>query len=198
MRAAFALGSIVFMLAGCDVRKLYGIEVVDLPKESISHVVRKDDYALYLSGINNSDRPGLYVIAESNDRADPGWDWEDYQEWPAAVQAARFAEYYEGRYLDVTVAGISRCTFDVETFDHADSAREAAYGRWLHDMGDVRPVDELAKGMLVRIPVSECEKRGSGPQSREVELTLLVGDQDETTITIRVEFLDAWFDWWLI
>lgn len=28
------------------------------------------------------------------------------------------------------------------------------------------------------------------------ELTIIVGDRDEITITIRVEFVDAWFDWW--
>ena len=196
MRATCALGVLVFCLAACDVQTLYGIEVVDVPEEGTWNAVRNDEYTLYLGGTTDSERPGLYLMAQANDQADPPWDWEDFQDWPEAEQVARFGEYYDQKYRDVTVARISRCSYEVENFDHRDSAREMAYGRWLHEMPTPRIDDDHIKGALVRIPLAECEKHEDGSQSREAELTIIVGDRDEITITIRVEFVDAWFDWW--
>ena len=196
MRGPFCLILFVLFLAGCDVRTLYGIEVLDLPNDGIWNVVRKSDYTLYLTGTKDSDRPGLYLMAQSNDQSGPLWDWDDYQDWSEAKQAAAFGEYYDQKYRDVSVARISRCSYEVEYFDQRDSARELAYGRWLHDMPTPRIDDDHIKGALVRMPLAECEKRADGSQRRDAELTIIVGDRDEITITIRVEFVDAWFDWW--
>ena len=193
MRVAVALGALAVLLAGCEVRTLYGVEVVDVPEEDNWNAVRMDEYTLYLSGTQDSERPGLYLMAQAHNQADPPWDWEDYQDWPEADQVARFDEYYDLKFRDVSVASISRCAFEIEHFDHRDSAREMAYGRWLQDMGKA-PIDDAIKGALVRIPVAECEKLPDGSGAREAELTVVVGEQDEIPITIRVEFVDAWFD----
>lgn len=196
MRGPFCVILFVLFLAGCEVRTLYGIEVLDVPNDGIWNVVQKPDYTLYLTDTKDSDRPGLYLMAQSNDRADPPWDWEDYQGWPEAEQAAAFGEYYDRKYRDIAVARMSRCSFEIETFDHRDSARELAYGRWLHDMPTPRTDDDHIKGALVRVPVAECDKLSEGSKAREAELTVIVDGRDEITITIRVEFVDAWFDWW--
>lgn len=189
LRQIIVLGLLVFTVLGCEVRSLYGIELVDFDEGELRKVVQRSDYSLYLLVANNPETPGITMIALSNDRpTDPSWDWEEFQSWPPDKKASVFGSFYDQKYRDLSVLHESTCPIRLENFDQRGSAQEVAYGRWLHGMpSDV--IGQHPKGVSVGVPVANCDKRLTLPAGEVEELTVIVDSgRGEEAKQIRVRF----------
>ncbi len=189
LRQVFVLGLLVFTVVGCEVRSLYGIELVDFDEGELWKVAQRSDYSLYLLVANNPETPGITMIALSNDRpTDPSWDWEEFQSWSPDKKASVFGSFYDQKYRDLSVLHESTCPFMLKNFDQRESAQEVAYGRWLHSMpSDV--IGQHPKGVSVRVPVANCDMRLMRPVGEVEELTVIVDSgRDEDAEQIRVRF----------
>ncbi len=201
MSRLIVLCSLCLTLVGCEVQTLYGIELLDFDDGEPRQVVRLSDHILYLSVGNHPDTPGFALIAISNDRpTDPVWDWEEFQSWSADKKALVFGSYFDQIYSDVNILHESTCPLMAEGFDHRGSAQEVAYGRWLHGMPKSDDPGDHAKGVSVRVPVVNCEKRLTRPAGDVEELTVIVDngrdEQDnQVTVRFRVYVVDTGINW---
>lgn len=159
---------------------MYGVELVNFDEVEQRKVIKKSDFRLYALVANHPEAPGITLIALSDDwPAEPQWDWEEFQSWSPDKKASKFGSFYDQRYRDLSVSHTLTCPLTAESFDHRESAQEAAYGRWLHDL----PSDVIGlhpKGISVRAPIAGCDRRSK----------LSVGDIEKFTVTVdsgRVE-----------
>lgn len=164
----------LFASPGCEVRSLYGIELVDFDEAQFWQVIEKRDYSLYLGVAASPEAPGITLVAISNDApAEPQWDWREYESWSPEKKASTFSSFYDRKYLDLSVSHTLPCPLIAEGFDHRESAQEAAYGQWMHEL----PSDIIGlnpKGVSIRVPVDNCDRRSKSP----------AGDVEEITITV--------------
>ena len=197
-RMAFV--SLMVLLAGCEYRPLYGIELIDFDGDEQSTIVERAGHRLVLSVSSSAETPGITIVATDADTPEtPPWDWEDFRSWPTDRQASVYDEYYDRKYRELSVSQQSPCPLWIEDFDQRDSAREAAFGRWLNGLPDDNP-SEHPKGIFVGIPVSGCESRPAATGDDTEQFTLRVDSEDggpaETTvIRFRVYLVERQIRW---
>ena len=201
MRRLFSLCSLVLALVGCEVRTLYGVELLDFQDDERWKEVQGSDYTLYLSSTFSPEEPGVYLVALANDRpTEPSWDWEEFQSRSPDVKTSAFGRYYDQTYRDMRVSSDSTCAIRVERFDHRDSAQEVEYGLWLHGQPNRDALEMHPKGVLVGLRVTDCNLRLSGSADYVEELTVVVENgrgQDEypIKISLRVNVEDKRVQW---
>ena len=67
LRQLLVFGLLCYTLVGCEVRSLYGIEILDFNDVEGWKVVEKGDSKLYLQVGNSPDAPGILLIALNSD-----------------------------------------------------------------------------------------------------------------------------------
>ena len=144
----------------------------------------------------------MTLIASAEPRPDHDWKWSEFGNWPQARRDAVFSDWFDRTYLDVSIAGDSRCPLQIQRFDHRDDAQQALYGI---GMSDVKPVGRYpggSKGVLVGFPVEQCYE----PTSEEdMKFVWLVADVrasngkllDTVRFRYRIELRESFVDWWL-
>ena len=94
------------------------------------------------------------------------------------------------------------CRLSVERFDHRESAQEVAYGQWLHN---IEPENDAfydyPKGLLITIPIHECESSLAQPKSKPLSLTIIVADRlgaevEPIEIQLQVGKVGTWLVVW--
>jgi hypothetical protein len=192
----------IFALPGCEVRSLYGIELVDFDEARPWQVIEKSNYSVYVAVAASPDAPGMTLVAISNDApAGPQWDWEEYESWSPGKKASMFSSFYDQKYFDLRVSHTSTCMLTAEGFEHRESAEEAAYGQWLHDL----PSDIIGlhpKGVSIRAPVANCDGRSKSPAGDIEELTIsvdggIVDEDQQLQVRFRVYLVDKAIHWLL-
>ena len=178
-----------FTLLGCEVRSLYGIELVDFDEAEQWKVIKKSNYSLYLLVAASPEAPGITFVALSNDQpAEPQWDWAKYESLPPDKRASMFGSFYDQKYRDLSVSHTLPCPLAAESFDQRESAQEIAYGRWLHNL----PSDVIGlhpKGVSVRVPIAGCDGRSKLPAGDIEEFTVTVDSEGvEETKKLQVRF----------
>ncbi|MEL7187070.1 MAG: hypothetical protein AAFN50_11660 [Pseudomonadota bacterium] len=192
LRQLLAIGLLCYTLVGCEVRSLYGIEILDINDVEGWKVVETGDSRLYLQASDSPDLPGILLIALNSDSpAVPQWDWDDYQSLPADEKASTFGDFYNQKYRDLIVSHAMTCALTAENFDHRESAQEVASGsygrRTLELPSNVTGLHP--KGILVTAPIANCDQRTTGPAGAIEEFTVtLDGGREREVQRIKVRF----------
>ena len=191
---------LVLPLCGCEVRSLYGIELLDFENGQPRQEMVVGDAALHLYVSNSLEAPAIVFTALPVDfPAEPNWNWDEFQLLPESEKAARFGSYYDQKYLDLEITHSSTCTLSIEHFDHREDAQEVAYGRWLHGMA-TDDVWHSAKGTAVIAPIANCDQRTSNSPGAIEELQLAIDrgsatDTLDATVRFRVYLIDTSLHW---
>ena len=199
-RRVVVFGFLCSTLLGCEVRSLYGIELVDLDDAELRPIIKKNDFSLYALVGNHPEAPGITLVALSNDwPAEPQWDWEEFQSWSPDKRASVFGSFYDQKYRDLSVSHTLTCPLTAESFDHRESAQEAAYGRWLHNL----PSDVIGlspKGISVNAPIAGCDRRAKSPAGDIEEFTVTVDsgraeEAQQVEVRFRVYLIEKGIHW---
>lgn len=132
------------------------------------------------------------------DNVTPTWDWEQFQNWSTEKKTLVFGAYYDKKYPPLNVSYENVCRLEVERFDHRKSAQEVAYGRWLHNIEpETEAFHDHPKGLLVSIPIHECESSLAQRESNTLPLTISVAgrlgaEPESIEIQIRVGEVGTW------
>ena len=192
LRQLLVFGLLCYTLVGCEVRSLYGIEILDFNDVEGWKVVEKGDSKLYLQVGNSPDAPGILLIALNSDSpAVPQWDWDDFQSLQPDEKASMFGDFYDQKYRDLSVSHAMTCALTVENFDQREGAQEVASGpygrRTLELPGNVTGIHP--KGILVTAPIASCDQRMTGPAGAIEEFTVtLDSGRDREVQRIKVRF----------
>lgn len=164
-------------------------------------VIRKEGFTLYLVKSDSEEAPGITVFAQV-DIVTPKWDWEEFRNWSADKRALVFGTYYDKRYPSLNFSYQSGCRLSVERFDHRESAQEVAYGQWLHNIEPEKDAFyDYPKGLLITIPIRECESSLAQPKSKPLLLTIIVADRlgtelEPIEIQLQVGKVGTWLVVW--
>ena len=192
LRQLLVFGLLCYTLVGCEVRSLYGIEILDFNDVEGWKVVEKGDSKLYLQVGNSPDAPGILLIALNSDSpAVPQWDWDDFQSLQPDEKASMFGDFYDQKYRDLSVSHAMTCALTVENFDQRERAQEVASGpygrRTLELPGNVTGM--YPKGISVTAPIANCDQRMTGPAGAIEEFTVtLDSGRDREVQRIKVRF----------
>lgn len=135
---------------------MYEIQLPEFAKDGNWTVIRKNDYTLYLSSSSSEAAPGITLVAQVDD-LNPTWNWEEFQDWSLETRTAVFGDFYDSKYPSLRVSYQGTCSIQVDSFEHPDSAQEVAYGQWLHNLPQDKPISRHAKGLLVTVSIDQCK-----------------------------------------
>ncbi len=76
IRRFIAISLLACCLGGCEIRTLYGVELVDIPGDAPRYTIHNEEYTLFLLATNDDEAPGITVIAQIDDRPNPQLEWE--------------------------------------------------------------------------------------------------------------------------
>lgn len=186
-------------LAGCEIEVSYRASLVGLPQEGNYSVVRGDGFDLYLAPSPSTDAPAITIIAVAAEGLAVPWDWEEFQAWSDDQQERAYGEYYEGLYLVPSVTSSDACPIRTQEFDHRSSALERDIGASLRP-GLKRPFDDVARGLIVEIPLDVCDRTADSQPGSFETLVVIIRDADgDTRDTVEVAFnideYDRYVDW---
>ena len=179
---------------------MYGIELIGFDEANFEKVIKTGDFSLYAVAGNHVEAPGISLVALSNDwPAEPQWDWEEFQSWSPDKQASVFGSFYDQKYRDLSISNASTCPITVESFDGRESAQDAAYGRWLHNL----PSDVIGiapKGIVVGAPIASCEQRAKLPAGDIEQITVIVDSAgaekaQQVEVRFRVYLVEERLHW---